>query len=105
MKRINPVMPRAREDELLVEELADETLVYDLRSHTARCLNHTAALVWSHCDGQTSVAEMATMLESELQTPVDEAVVWMALDRLARSRLLTERVTLTEDMASRRDAL
>ena len=107
MKRTKPVMPRAREEELVVEELPDETLVYDLKSHKARCLNPTAALVWSHCDGQTSVAEMATMLESELETPVDEAVVWMALDRLGRSRLLTEQVTLPADRAeySRRAVL
>ena len=107
MKRTKPVMPRAREEELVVEELPDETLVYDLKSHRASCLNRTAALVWSHCDGQTSVAAMATMLQSELETPVDEAVVWMALDRLGRSRLLTEQVTLPADRAeySRRAVL
>ena len=97
MKRTKPAMPRAREEDLLVEELPDETLVYDLKGHKARCLNRTAALVWSHCDGQTSVAEMTTLLETELETPVDEAVVWMALDRLGRSRLLTEQVTLPAD--------
>ena len=107
MKHTEPVMPRAREEDLLVEQLPDETLVYDLKGHKARCLNRTAALVWSHCDGQTSVAEMTTMLETELETPVDEAVVWMALDRLGRSRLLTEQVTLPADRAgySRRAVL
>ncbi len=107
MKRTKPVMPRAREDELVVEELPDEILVYDLKSHKASCLNRTAALVWRHCDGQTTVAEMATMLENELEIPADEAVVWMALDRLGRSRLLTEQVTLPADRAeySRRAVL
>ena len=107
MKRTNPVMPRAREEELVVEKLPDETLVYDLKSHKASCLNRTAALVWSDCDGQTSVAEMATMLERELETPVDEAVVWMALDRLSKVHLLSDPVTLPADRAqySRREML
>jgi hypothetical protein len=46
MKTTRALMPRARRDELVVEELDDETLVYDLERHKARCLNHTAALVW-----------------------------------------------------------
>ncbi len=100
-------MPRARQDELVVEELQDETLVYDLERHKARCLNRTAALVWRHCDGRTSVAEVAAMLEEQLAAPTDEAVVWMALDRLGRAHLLSEPVTLPEDRAqySRREML
>ncbi len=100
-------MPRARQDELVVEELHDETLVYDLKRHRARCLNRTAALVWRHCDGQTSMAEVAALLEEQSVTPADEAVVWMALDRLSRAHLLTEPVTLPADRAqySRREVL
>ena len=100
-------MPRAREDELVVEELPDETLVYDLKRHQARCLNRTAALVWQHCDGQTTVPELAALLKKELDVPGDEVVVWMALDRLGRADLLSEPVTLPADRAqySRREVL
>ncbi len=100
-------MPRARQDELVVEELQDETLVYDLKRHKAHCLNRTSALVWQHCDGRTSVAEVAAMLEEQLATPADEAVVWMALDRLGRAHLLSEPVTLPANKAqySRREVL
>ena len=100
-------MPRARQDELIVEELQDETLVYDLNRHKARCLNRTAALVWRHCDGRTTVAEVAALLEEQSATPTDEAVVWMALDRLDRAHLLSEPVTLPADRAqySRRQML
>ncbi len=101
------LMPRARQDELVVEELQDETLVYDLERHKARCLNPTAALVWRHCDGQTSVAEVAALLEEQSATPADESVVWMALDRLSRAHLLSEPVTLPADRTrySRREML
>ena len=107
MKTTRTLMPRARQDELVIEELQDETLVYDLKRHKASCLNRTAALVWRHCDGQTSVAEVATLLEEQLAIPPDEAVVWMALDRLARAHLLSEPVTLPADRAqySRREVL
>ena len=107
MKTTKALMPRARQDELVVEELQDETLVYDLERHKARCLNRTAALVWRCCDGQTSVAEVAALLEEQLAIPTDEAVVWMALDRLSRADLLSEPVTLPADRAqySRRQML
>ena len=107
MKTARVLMPSARQDELIVEELEDETLVYDLKRHKARCLNRTAALVWRHCDGRTSVAEVVALLEEQSASPADEAVVWMALDRLDRTHLLSEPVTLPADRAqySRREML
>lgn len=107
METTRALMPRARQDELVVEELQDETLVYDLERHKASCLNRTAAVVWRCCDGRTSVADVATLLEEQSATPADEAVVWMALDRLSRAHLLSEPVTLPADRArySRREML
>lgn len=83
--------PHARKESLLVEELSDETLVYDLDRHKAHCLNPTAAFVWQHCDGQTSVGELAGLLQDELGIPANEEVVWLALDRLEKVHLLQER--------------
>ncbi len=107
METTNALMPRPRQDELVVEQLPDETLVYDLKRHKAHCLNRTSALVWHRCDGRTTVAEVAALLERELKISADEAVVWMALDRLGRAHLLKERVTLPADRArySRREVL
>jgi hypothetical protein len=75
-----------------VQALPDEVLVYDLERHKAHCLNHTAALVWKHCDGQTSVTEMVRMVEGEMQTPVPEDVVWLALQQLGKAHLLAEQI-------------
>ena len=86
------MLPRAREHRLVVQELPDELLVYDLDRHKAHCLNRTAALVWRQCDGQTTVAEMARLVQREVKFPVDEAVVWLAVERLGRAHLLRERV-------------
>jgi hypothetical protein len=75
-----------------VQELSDELLVYDLECHRAHCLNRAAAHVWRSCDGQQPVRQIAASLSAELKAPVDEQVVWSALDQLERARLLEERL-------------
>ncbi len=86
----NQTLPRARASELIVKELPDEVLVYDLQRQKAHCLNQTSALVWKRCDGRTTVKEMARALENEFATPVGEDVVWLALTQLHRLHLLQE---------------
>jgi hypothetical protein len=88
VKRAEPSAPRARHAQLVVKELANETLVYDELSHEAHCLNETAAFVWKDCDGRTSPAEMARRLERRMMTPVSEQMVWLALRQLSKSGLL-----------------
>jgi hypothetical protein len=97
----------ARNDELVVRELPDEVLVYDLRRHKAHCLNQTAAFVWNHCDGQTTVGEIAKLMEEEWGTPVGEEVVWFTLDKLGKADLLQQRVTVPQAHAgvTRRSAV
>jgi hypothetical protein len=80
--------PQARQDGIVVRELPDEVLVYDLEQHKAHCLNATAAAVWRHCDGETSAKEISFRLAREFSTPVDEDVVWLALDELGKLELL-----------------
>ena len=55
-------LPRARTDGLVINELTDEVLVYDLKRDKAHCLNAAAASVWKQCDGRTTVAEIARRL-------------------------------------------
>lgn len=85
-------LPMARKEGLLVEMLPDEVLVYDLDRKKAHCLNQTAALIWQHCDGRTSVGEIARVLSDRLNAPVDEEVVWYGLKHLGKTRLLEEEV-------------
>ena len=90
------MLPTARPaDELRVVDLPDEVLIYDLKRHQAHCLNQTAAFVWRRCDGQTSVAQLAALLQADLEglnIAAAEEMVWLALDRLSRAHLLRERV-------------
>jgi len=96
--------PQARKERLLVEELDDELLIYDLDRHKAHCLNLTAALIWIRCDGKTSAREMARSLERELDTFVEEEIVWQGIKQLEKARLLINSNHRTES-ASRRDVI
>jgi hypothetical protein len=82
------LFPVARQDGLVVRELPDETLVYDLRANKAHCLNRAAALVWRLCDGRMSLADLAAVLREELGVPDGEAAARLALQQLSRRGLL-----------------
>jgi hypothetical protein len=99
--------PLARDQGLIIHELPDETLIYDLTRHRAHRLNHTAALIWRQCDGQSTVADMTSRLQKELNSSLREEMVWMALDRLGKAQLLREQVTPPADSAhySRREMM
>jgi hypothetical protein len=94
MEAMDPKVPLARQKGLVVHELQDEVLVYDLDRHRAHSLNRVAAMVWRHCDGSTTVADMTALLEGELRLPPDEELVWLALNRLERAHLLHEKLSL-----------
>ncbi|MBI3652531.1 MAG: PqqD family peptide modification chaperone [Acidobacteria bacterium] len=82
------IKPQARSEGLVIQELADEVLVYDLQRDKAHCLNRTAALVWQHSDGQNSIAEIAAQVGQKTGAAVDEALVWLALEQLSKAHLL-----------------
>ena len=80
--------PKARKDQLIVKEVRDEVLIYDLKSNKAHCLNDTAARVWKNCDGRKSVSDITRSLEKDLKSPISDQVVWLALDQLEKSNLM-----------------
>jgi hypothetical protein len=104
---VTPVFPRARKDRLTIRELFEETLVYDQVRHKGHCLNATAALVWRHCDGRTSIDDLARIVAGELGIPRAAEVVGLALEQLGRRHLLDEapQPLPAVDRVSRRDAL
>jgi hypothetical protein len=84
--------PKVRGSGLLVQQLVDELLVYDLERNEAHCLNGIAAAVWALCDGERTVAEIGRLLGTDLAPADAEALVWCALDQFAERRLLEEEV-------------
>ena len=107
MKRQDELlMPEARKEGLIVRELSGEVLVYDRDRSKAHCLNSTAALVWQYCDGKTPVSQIARTIESAINVPVDEGVVWLGVEQLNKSKLLKS-TTVPNKMSglSRRDVM
>jgi hypothetical protein len=89
-------MPLARKDDLLVEEIGAELVLYDRVSKVAHCLSADAAAVWRSCDGELSQAEIA------VACGLSEAVVSEVLVRLEGMDLL---VGIPQANVSRRVAL
>lgn len=81
-------LPRARKDDLVTRQIPGELLVYDLKRHKAYCLNDIAAAVWKRSDGKHTVADLAAELQKDQKSPVDERIVWLALDQLEKYYLL-----------------
>jgi Coenzyme PQQ synthesis protein D (PqqD) len=99
--RTEQILPRAREDSLVVKELHGETLVYDPDSHEAHCLNQTSALIWKNCDGRTTVMETAQLLSRELDVPIEDEVIWLGLQQLEEAHLLQEPVMPRRELVRR----
>ncbi len=84
----NYQLPKARTEKLIIKELPDETLVYDLLTDKAHCLNETAARVWRRCDGTRTASDLQVAIESESDKPVPVDVIWLALDQLEKFDLI-----------------
>ena len=91
-------LPTARQERLVIQELPNEVLIYDLDRDKAHCLNQTAAFVWKQCDGHTTVAAALVRFEEEFGAGVDEAMIWLTLDQLEKFDLLQERVKRPDRM-------
>ena len=80
--------PKARTADLIVQEVKDETLVYDLKKNKALCLNETIALVWKNCDGHKTVEQIRGALETQLDARVEIELIFFALNQLETNALI-----------------
>jgi len=101
----NSQRPIARKTGLVIQEVPDEVLVYDLETNKAHCLNQSAAMVWRSCDGTNSVSEIAKLVETQAGGKVNEDFVWLAIDQLNENNLLENTVATGLEGQSRREAI
>lgn len=87
-------LPKARINEIVVQEVEDEILIYDLKTNKIYSLNETSSFVWKNCDGKQSVEEIIWKLNRQFQTKVDEDFIYLALDNLQKENLLETEVEL-----------
>ena len=86
--------PVARSHSLVVQELPDELLIYDVTTEKAHCLNGTAAAVWKACDGTKTVADLAALFDAEAGSALGEGVVLLTLEQLQENGLMGQPVDL-----------
>lgn len=86
--------PSARRDGILTREVGEDLVVYDETTHRVHSLNRTAALVWQHCDGRTSVDELARLLSAKGDRAASEEILYATLAELSEAELLTTPVAV-----------
>ncbi len=101
----NPKFPTARKSGLVVQEVPDEVLIFDLETNKAHCLNQTAAMVWKSCDGETSISQIAKLVEQQTGKGVSDDLVWLAIDQLNENRLLDAEMPSRFAGSSRREVI
>jgi Coenzyme PQQ synthesis protein D (PqqD) len=104
----NEAKPKSlNRDQLVVEELGTELMIYDQRRNQAFCLNQKAAFVWQHCDGKTTLAEIAAQMAQSLREPIDVTMVQFALQGLSKDGLLETSafLPLAAEALTRRDMM
>ena len=97
------VLPR-RKAGLIVEDIEDETIVYDPKVDRMHCLNPTAAFIFRLCDGATHVDHAARRLAKRVGSRTDARLVDLALQRLSRARLIEPSRGRPFALVSRREA-
>lgn len=99
--------PKARQQDIIVQELNGEIIVYDLQVNRAYCLNETSAAVWQLCDGKIGVSEISRQLSGQFDSPADEDLIWLAIDQLKKHNLLENKDEIVSkfDGLSRREAI
>lgn len=92
-------LPKARTENMVVQDLPQEMLIYDLISNQIFRLNETSAMIWNNCDGKTAINEIAA------KQGIPEEIVLLTLEKLSRKRLLADKFEskiLTEKLSRRR---
>jgi len=100
-------MPHARTARLVIQDMEEEMLVYDLDADKAICLNPAARFIWQKCDGQTFIADASGQISKKLNVEATKDFVYLALKELRESNLLddSENIFEMEPPVSRRDLI
>ena len=94
-------LPKARTENIVVQSLEKETLIYDTITNQAFSLNETSAKVFNACDGQTSFDELQSKYK------YTDELIYLALDELKKQNLLAVNAEYASPFAemSRREVI
>lgn len=86
----NSHTPKSRQENLLIQDLINEKLIYDLEINRAFSLNETMSLVWQECSGKKTVSEISESIGKKLNSQIPDDFVWTALEQLKAENLLLD---------------
>ena len=75
-------LPIARNTDIVEQDLGNEVLLYNLKTHRFFNLNETSAIVYKACDGNTTFADLKS------KHKFTDDLIYLALDELKRYDLL-----------------
>ena len=92
-------LPKAKLENVVVQDLKGELLVYNLTTHKAYTLNETSKIVFESCDGETSFDEL------KRQHKFTDDLIYLALDELKANDLLVDYQSSHFGSLSRREVI
>jgi len=82
--------PRSIRQDIAVQPIGTEILLYDERRHMAFCLNESSAAIWKLADGERTVEAIGEAASAQLKTPLSGELVLFALGQLREDGLLEQ---------------
>ncbi len=95
-------LPRRTDEQISVQVVGEETLLYDESRHMAFCLNRTSSAVWNLCDGEHTEAQIVAALDFRDDRCLSDELVSLALEQLRQDGLI-EAVPANRPLLSRRE--
>src|SRR5687768_4876472 len=92
-------LPLARHQDVVIQELGKEILVYDLLTHKAYNLNETSAIVYQACGDGTTFSEL------KRKHKFTDELIFFALDELKREGLIEDKPTNHFGSLTRREVI
>lgn len=92
-------LPVAYQADLIVREVDNELLIYNLKTNKTFLLNQTCKNIYQFCDGKTSFEELKQKYN------YSEDLVFLALDELKRNNLIKDSYRSAFAGISRREAV
>ena len=92
-------LPQSKTENIVVQNLEDEVLIYNLVTNKAFCLNETSALVYQACDGNTDFENF------KIENHLTDEIIFLALDLLKKEKLLEENFTSPLEGMKRREVI
>lgn len=80
----NNITPRARIENIVVQDFENEILIYDLKLDKAFALNKTASAIYPICDGKTTINEL------KIKTQFTDEIIFLTLDELKKENLIED---------------